>query len=245
MPSLPKRLGASTHLTYGLDAPGPQWFLLFTSLLTGLSGFLALKFGAEWHLTGFLGLLAFFLAALWVWMVWSAFKGKILAVENFIKGLELKGGEKLLDVGCGRGFILIEAAKKLPRGRATGLDDWSQFDIYANNPGKTWENAGLEGVSDRVKVDTADMRKLPYASNAFDRVTAHLSLHRLKNRADRKRALAEMKRVLKPKGMLALQDFKYLRQTREDLKALRFKNIKVSKYKLFFFPPVKRVIAYK
>jgi ubiquinone/menaquinone biosynthesis C-methylase UbiE len=133
----------------------------------------------------------------------------------------------------------------MPRGRATGLDNWSQFDLYVNNPGKTWENALVEGVSARVQVDTGDMRKLPYPRNSFDRVTAHLALHRLKNRADRVKTLQEMFRVLKPKGLLALQDYIYLHQTLEDLNNLHFKNISISKYKFFFFPPVRLVLAYK
>jgi arsenite methyltransferase len=96
-----------------------------------------------------------------------------------------------------------------------------------------------------VKVDTGDLRKLPYPAHSFDRVTAHLVLHRIKKRGDRKRVLTEMLRVLKPKGLLAFQDFQYLNQAREDLKALHFKNIRVSMYKIFFFPPVKTIIARK
>jgi ubiquinone/menaquinone biosynthesis C-methylase UbiE len=100
-------------------------------------------------------------------------------------------------------------------------------------------------MSARVKVDTGDMRELPYPRNSFDRVTAHLALHRLKKRPDRMNTLKEMLRVLKPKGLLALQDYQYLNQTVEDLKALHFKNITVSKYKFFFFPPVKLILAQK
>lgn len=175
----------------------------------------------------------------------GAIRGKALAAKDFISRLDLKKNHKLLDVGCGRGFILIEAAKRLPQGRATGLDNWSQFDLYVNNPGKTWENALVEGVSTRVKVDTGDMRKLPYPRNSFDRVTAHLALHRLKSRSDRVKTLQEIFRVLKPKGLLALQDYKFLNQITKDLKDLHFKNITIFKYKFFFFPPVRMVLAHK
>jgi SAM-dependent methyltransferase len=249
MPSSLPRSGSSTHLSYGLDTPGPVLFILFASLIMGLAGFIALKIETQYQLMGFLGvaalLFALLLIAVGTWMFWSAYRGKALAAADFINQLDLKSNQKLLDVGCGRGFILIEAAKRLPRGKATGLDDWSQFDLYVNNPGKTWENAQIEGVSARVKVDTGDMRKLPYPKHSFDRVTAHLALHRLNKREDRKTALMEMARVLKPKGLLALQDFKNLRQTVVDLKTLQFKNIQLSKYKFFFFPPVRMILAQK
>jgi arsenite methyltransferase len=244
-----QKSGSSTHLAYGLDTPGPVWVLLVSGLLMCLLGSIALKIDTEWHLLGLLGLMALFLALLLVgvgiWMIWGALRGKALAAKDFIGRLELKKNHKLLDVGCGRGFILIEAAKLLTKGRATGLDNWSQFDLYVNNPGKTWDNARVEGVSKRVQVDTGDMRKLPYPRNSFDRVTVHLALHRLNSRLDRINTLQEILRVLKPKGLLALQDYQYLHQTLEDLNSLHFKNITVSKYKFFFFPPVRMVLAYK
>ena len=249
MPPLLSKPGSSTHLFYGLDTPGPVLLLLVSSLVLALAGFAALNIETQYQLMGFLGftavLFAILLISVGIWMVWSAVRGKALAAKDFIEQLDLKTNQKLLDVGCGRGFILIEAAKRLPRGRAVGLDNWSQFDLYVNNPVRTWENAQQEGISNRIKVDTGDMRELPYPRNYFDRVTAHLALHRLKSREDRKKALSEMARVLKPKGLLALQDFKYLHQILEDLKSLRFKNIKVSKYKFFFFPPVRMVLAQK
>jgi ubiquinone/menaquinone biosynthesis C-methylase UbiE len=100
-------------------------------------------------------------------------------------------------------------------------------------------------VADRVKIDTGDMKELPYPPNSFDRVSAHLVLHRLKSRADRRKALEEMNRVLKPKGWLALQDFQYLHQVKSDLVQLGFRNIRISKFKFFFFPPVRSVLAQK
>ena len=36
----------------------------------------------------------------------------------------LTGDEKVLDVGCGRGLLLIGAAKRLKSGKATGIDVW-------------------------------------------------------------------------------------------------------------------------
>ena len=151
----------------------------------------------------------------------------------------------LLDLGCGRGLVLLEAAKLLTRGRVVGLDNWSQFDLYPNSSMQTLDNARWEGVEKRVKVDSGDMRDLPYPPNAFDRLTAHLSLHQLGSRSDRLKTLEEIKRVLKPKGLLAIADFQYIHQLTQDLRILGFKNIQVSGYQFFYFPPVKLILAQK
>jgi len=48
------------------------------------------------------------------------------ARDRLLDGLGLTGQENLLAVGCGRGLLLIGAARRLPNGRAVGVDLWSQ-----------------------------------------------------------------------------------------------------------------------
>jgi hypothetical protein len=67
------------------------------------------------------------------------------------------------DLGCGRGAVLIEAARRLPTGRAVGADLWSGKDQSGNSPDATLANAAAAGVADRVEVHTADMTALPFA----------------------------------------------------------------------------------
>src|SRR6476646_7938291 len=50
--------------------------------------------------------------------------GKFTVWAELLDALELRGDEKLLDLGCGRGAVLLAAAKLLPNGRATGVDIW-------------------------------------------------------------------------------------------------------------------------
>lgn len=70
--------------------------------------------------------------------------GKFHARDRLLARLKLRGDETVLDVGCGRGLLLIAAAKLLPRGHAAGIDLWSQRDLSGNSREATPRNAALE-----------------------------------------------------------------------------------------------------
>ncbi|MFE4720747.1 class I SAM-dependent methyltransferase [Streptomyces sp. NPDC056728] len=119
----------------------------------------------------------------------------------------MKGDEQLLDLGCGRGAVLIEAARRLPTGHAVGVDLWSGKDQSGNRPEVTLANAAAAGVSDRVDVHTADMTALPFADGSFDVVTSALAIHNIPSPENRYRAVDEALRVLRPGGRLIVADF--------------------------------------
>ncbi|HYB82030.1 MAG TPA: SAM-dependent methyltransferase, partial [Mycobacterium sp.] len=54
------------------------------------------------------------------WYVYATRWGKFVAWDRVLDDLRLQGDETLLDLGCGRGAVLLAAAKRLPRGRAIG-----------------------------------------------------------------------------------------------------------------------------
>jgi arsenite methyltransferase len=239
----------STHLAYGIDTPEVIIYIFIIALVLLIGAWLSQNLPLRWDIAGLLGILllsgAFFLIATGIWMIWSSFKGKLLACDSLLRNLPIKGRKKLLDVGCGRGFILIEAAKRFSKCQCVGIDNWSQFDLYQNNPGQTAENARLEGVGQRVKVVTADMQKIPFKNGHFDAVTAHLALHRIVNREGRKKAIRELVRVLKKGGKLVLQDFQYNNQISQDLETAGLKNIQISGLSFLIFPPVRCITAQK
>lgn len=111
-------------------------------------------------------------------------------------------------MGCGRGLLLLEAARRLPRGRATGIDLWSIRDQSGNAAAATQRNAELGGVANRVRIDTGDMRRLPYADASFDVIVSSLAIHNLPTETEREQAVREIARVLKPGGRVALLDFR-------------------------------------
>lgn len=101
--------------------------------------------------------------------------------------------------------MLIEAAKRLPAGRAVGADLWSK-DQSGNRPEVTLANASAAGVADRVDVHTADMTALPFADGSFDVVTSAMAIHNIHSVDARVRAVDEAMRVLRPGGQLLIAD---------------------------------------
>ena len=126
--------------------------------------------------------------------------------------LQIQGTESILDVGCGRGLLLIGAAKKLTTGRAVGIDIWSTADQSSNSPLATLENARIEGVADKVDIITADARQMPFEDASFDMVISSWALHTIAGSQEREKALVEIMRVLKPGGTVAILDIMAIAQ---------------------------------
>jgi SAM-dependent methyltransferase len=104
--------------------------------------------------------------------LYSTGPGKRSVWAEILSELGLRGDEHVLDVGCGRGAVLILAAHRVPRGKAVGVDIWRARDQNGNSRAATERNADLEGVGDRVEVIDADARELPFPTATFDLVVS-------------------------------------------------------------------------
>ena len=135
----------------------------------------------------------------------TTLRGKLRIWERELDRAGLLGNEQLLDLGCGRGAVLIAAARRLPNGRAVGADRWTR-DQSGNSPEVTLANAAAAGVADRVEVHTADMTALPFPDRSFEVVTSALAIHNIPTPGGRYRALDEAMRVLRPGGQLLIAD---------------------------------------
>jgi SAM-dependent methyltransferase len=135
----------------------------------------------------------------------TTLRGKLRCWERVLDQAGLKGDERLLDLGCGRGAVLIAAARRLPAGRAVGTDLWSR-DQSGNSPEATLANAAMAGVADRVEVHTADMTALPFKDASFDVVTSAMAIHNIRSAEGRYRTVDEAMRVLRPGGQLLIAD---------------------------------------
>ena len=129
----------------------------------------------------------------------------------------LRGDERILDLGCGRGAVLLMAAQHLTTGRAVGVDLWRSVDQSGNSAEATRRNAIAEGVADRVELHTGDMTALPFADNSFDVVVSSLAIHNISGRAGREKAINEAVRVLRPGGRLMIADIRATRQHQAQL----------------------------
>ena len=101
--------------------------------------------------------------------------------EEMARHYRLEPGMSILDVGCGKGFLLYEFTQVLPGCRVAGLD----LSAYAVANAK-------EEVRPQLRVGTA--AELPYPDRSFDFVVSINTLHNLSN-YDLYAALKEIERV--------------------------------------------------
>lgn len=145
-------------------------------------------------------------------------RGKFTVWRTILSRARLRGDERLLDLGCGRGAVLLLAAQYLSQGEAVGVDLWKSADQSGNHEDVTLHNATLEGVARRVTLQTADMRELPFPAGSFDLVVSSLAIHNIPDAPGRKQAIGEAVRTLRPGGRIFIAD---IRATQEYVAALQ------------------------
>ena len=215
-PSTGTRSGSHTP-DYGIDAPGVVRNLFIVAAV-GLTLYLTARFGFWSGVIAHVGLAH---AGLWeglgcgfmgCWMLYDSKIGKLRARERLLDLAPWRGNEAVLDLGCGRGLLLVAAAKRLTTGKATGLDLWQAEDLTGNRLEATLENARYEGVSDRVEVKTGDMREMPFPDDSFDIVVSNVAIHNIYDRDGREKTMRGIARVLRPGGRVVIEYIRYVRK---------------------------------
>jgi arsenite methyltransferase len=232
---------------YGIDAP--KLVLLF--LLIGVAGvglapalahcpFVWLR-----YLTGPAACAGAVFLPQAVVMFWGSKAGKLHLRDRLITSIPWRGDEKVLDVGCGHGLMLMGAAKQLRSGRAIGLDLWQKEDQAGNSAEATLRNAALENVANRVELRDGDARQMPFPDDEFDVVLSSWALHNIYDRAGRDAAVREIARVLKPGGRLVIVDIRHVREYAEVLRQTRVSEIQISWPNFLFVIPTLTLKANK
>ena len=127
--------------------------------------------------------------------------------EESLRGLtidkmDLKPGQKVLDVCCGTGTLCAMIAEEIRSdGEVVGVD-------LSENMLKKAENRR----EDNIRFCYANAEEIPYANGYFDRASMTFGLHEMPHPV-RMNVLHEMQRVLKPGGKIIVLDYAYPKRT--------------------------------
>ena len=193
--TVPPRKGS-----YGIDAP-------YVPLILAAGAAMYLAIAAVFRNPRAMGASVVLLPVIGMWL-YASWRGKFVVWDGLLDGVGLRPDARVLDLGCGRGAVLLLAAARLTTGRAVGVDVWRRQDQSGNSAEAARRNAGAEGVSDRVELVTADMRALPFEDGSFDLVVSSLAIHNIPGQHERRKALEEAVRVLRAGGRLLIIDIR-------------------------------------
>ena len=225
--------------SYGIDRPDIVLFLIVAGLLSSILGEFRILLDPYQGLSSGL---TFLLFAAW-FIVGSKFV-KVREAKRILDSISWRGDEIVLDVGCGRGLWLILAAKHLTSGKAIGIDVWNRRLQSGNSPKKTLDAAKIEGVADRVEVRDGDARSLRFDDKTFDLVVSSLVLHHLPP-AERRKALGEAYRVLKPGGEVIVLELSGANEYAKGFQELGMTEVRKSTSKSHLFFGIRLIRARK
>jgi SAM-dependent methyltransferase len=207
-----------TTPNYGIDAPSVLRNLFLTGGLCLLIGLLPhnLHFGKVTVVSRSFFWPAGFLIAEGLLFLLYVKHGKFRHRDYILSLHDWRGDEQVLDVGCGRGLLLVGAAKRLASlngsGHATGIDLWSNVDMGSNSPEATQRNLDLEGVASRSMILSVPAQQMTFPDASFEVILSNLCLHNIYDRPTRLTALAQIVRVLAPGGVALISDYKHTRE---------------------------------
>jgi len=114
--------------------------------------------------------------------------------DAMVKYYSLKAGDRILDVGCGKGFILYDLLQAVPGIQVAGID----ISSYA-----------IEHAKDEVKpfLKVSSATDLPFEKNSFDLVISINTIHNLYN-YEIERALKEIERVGKQNKYICTESWR-------------------------------------
>ena len=197
-------------VSYGFDAPGIMWGMQISGAAAVLFGSTLVTLFSGWpRIVGFIAIVGGLVPLiLGLSMVVYGLTGKMRMRDKIMSMVDWRGDEQVLDIGTGQGLLLIGAAKRLNlAGRATGVDIFLAKDLTNNTLDQLAANVAAEGVENRVALMEQDARKLNFADASFDVVFSLYCIHNIEDANERKGALLEAVRVLKPGGRLLIGEW--------------------------------------
>jgi SAM-dependent methyltransferase len=196
-------------------------------MMSRMPTWLAYDFGYSWPLTRG-HLLVFLVAAVLAafcwwrgWRRWTAITAVVVAIWALAGAVAMhyaiqigepqrlvtdaflpSGAGRVLDLGAGSGRATVGLLLARPQATVTAVDLYQgYYGIDDNTPERLLQNATVAGVGDRVHVQVADMRQLPFGAEEFDAAMSVAAIDHLRSEGI-DQTLRETARVLKPRGQL-------------------------------------------
>jgi demethylmenaquinone methyltransferase/2-methoxy-6-polyprenyl-1,4-benzoquinol methylase len=118
--------------------------------------------------------------------------------DRAVDAMALPRGARVLDLCTGTGDLAVATVRRVPESSVTGVD----FSSAMLRLGR--EKVRRFGLERRIRFVRGDATRLPAATESCDAATIAFGI---RNVAEPERALAELARVLRPKGRLAILEF--------------------------------------
>lgn len=232
---------------YGVDAPGVIRNLFIAAVATAaLAVFVpVVKIGSVTIITGSFIWTALGFALGGILMLTYSMWGKYKHSERMLDLIIWKGDENVLDVGTGKGLLMVGAAKRLTTGKSTGIDIWNAEDLSGNNALAALKNATIEGVNDKVEVLNENVMQMGFADDTFDVIVSNMCLHNIYDKNGRLTACREIKRVLKSGGQAIIADFRHMKEYQNNFDKLGLKTEHLAANFLTTFPAVGILVVKK
>src|SRR5438128_1585829 len=114
-------------IDYGIDAPPVIRNLFIASAIGFLTPvfFPLIKIGQINISTSGFVLMGISCGLMAAWMLLYSLYGKLKHRDRILNMIDWKGSEMVLDIGTGRGLLMIGAAKRLTTGKSIGIDIWN------------------------------------------------------------------------------------------------------------------------
>jgi SAM-dependent methyltransferase len=128
-----------------------------------------------------------------------------LLAPRLIAFAGVKNGDRVLDIGTGTGSLAAALEANMPASQVVGVDPSAGFIAYAQKNAKTA----------RVRYEVGDAQALNYSDASFDSSLALLVMNFI---PDHNKAIAEMRRVTRPQGIVSACVWDY----DEGMQSLRF-----------------------
>jgi ubiquinone/menaquinone biosynthesis C-methylase UbiE len=146
---------------------------------------------------------AFIPAATYDWLLplydpISKLTGSEAAQRQLIEQAGLRPGQRVLEIGCGTGSVVVLIKSLYPSVDVAGLDPDAKALARAQRK--------VERLGASIQLDRGFADELPYRDQTYDRVLSSFMFHHL-TMEEKRATVEEIRRVLKPQGSFHLLDF--------------------------------------